>query len=66
MDKQYKNDKGQLHRDNDLPAIEWTNGNKEWYFNGKRHRNNNLPAIEYVNGYKAWYVNGQFHRVVCE
>ena len=42
--KWYKD--GVLHRDNDLPAIEFANGNKEWYQNGNLHRDNDLPAIE--------------------
>jgi hypothetical protein len=50
------------HRDNDLPAIESANGDKEWYVNGKLHRGNDLPAIELAYGGKAWYVNGQLHR----
>ena len=49
---------GKLHRENDLPAIEWSNGTKWWYFNGKLHRENDLPAIEYPNEYKEWYFNG--------
>jgi len=55
-------DKFIIHRDNDLPAIEWANGSKAWYVNGQRHRDNNLPAIEWASGDKAWYVNGQRHR----
>jgi len=34
---------GQLHRDNDKPAVIYSNnGKKEWYQNGKLHRNNDL------------------------
>jgi hypothetical protein len=55
--------KKELHRDNDLPALEHTNGDKAWYINGKCHRDNDLPAVEYVNGDKAWYVNGRMHRL---
>jgi len=32
----YLNDK--LHRENDLPAIIWSNGNQEWWLNNKRCR----------------------------
>jgi hypothetical protein len=53
---------GKLHRNNDLPAIEYANGDKEWYINGKLSRNNDLPAIEYANGTKFWFVNGKQHR----
>ena len=60
--KRWYNDKGKLHRENDLPAIEWTDGSKEWWLNGKLHRENDLPAIEYSDGTKFWYLNGKFHR----
>ena len=51
---------GLRHRD-DGPAIEWTNGDKQWYRNGQLHRDDG-PAIEYVSGHKQWYRNGQLHR----
>jgi len=44
------------HRE-DGPAIEWSNGNKSWYLNGKLHREDGA-AIEYADGKKAWYLNG--------
>jgi hypothetical protein len=56
------NANGDKHRDNDLPAIEYANGNKSWYVNGLRHRDRDLPAIEYANGDKWWFVNGRNHR----
>ena len=43
------------------PAVEWADGYKEWYLNGKRHREDG-PAIDYTNGYKAWYINNKLHR----
>ena len=49
---------GNLHRDDDLPAVEWFNGNKWWFQDGKRHRDNDLPAVEYHEGSKEWWVNG--------
>ena len=47
----YKDDK--LHRD-DGPAIEWPNGSKEWYLNGKQVSESDLSIIT-INGkrYKA-------------
>ena len=45
-----------LHRDGDLPAV-------EWYMNGKMHRENDLPAVEFA-GTKKWYVSGRLYRVV--
>ena len=54
------NEKGLLHR-LDGPAIEWSDGSKEWWINGKLHREDG-PAIEDKDGYRAWYRNGKFHR----
>ena len=48
----YRN--GKLHRDEDLHAIENSNG-KFWYKNGKLHRDGDLPAEEWSHGVKAWY-----------
>ena len=53
------NDK--LHRE-DGPAVEHTNGDREYYINGKRHREDG-PAVEYSNGNKGYYINGKLHRV---
>ena len=52
----YFND--QLHRDNDLPAIEKANGSKAWCLNGVLHRENDLPAVEKADGTKEWWLNG--------
>ena len=49
-----------LHRE-DGPAIEGTNGYKEWVLNGKLHREDG-PAIERADGRKEWYLNGRRHR----
>lgn len=50
----YWYENGQLHRDDDLPAvIKWNGTTKileKWYYRGKRHRNGIEPAeIEYGN-----------------
>jgi len=42
----------------DGPAVEWANGNKCWYKNGKYHRKNG-PAIECANGDKEYWYNGK-------
>jgi hypothetical protein len=60
--KMWFNANGKLHRDNGLPAREYSDGTKCWYINGKSHRDNDLPAVEYANGSKYWYVNGKQHR----
>jgi hypothetical protein len=46
-----------LHRE-DGPAIEYFEGSKEWYLNGKLHREDG-PAIEDSDGRKYWYLNGK-------
>ena len=58
--KWFEND--ELHRDNDLPAVIWSDGSKMWYKRGKPHRDNDLPAVHLKNDFKAWYKNGQKHR----
>ncbi len=39
------------HRDNDEPAIEYINGDKEWYINGKLYSS-------MVKGNRFWFENG--------
>jgi hypothetical protein len=59
--KVWQNKKGEYHR-LDGPAVESSNGGKEWWQNGKLHRLDG-PAIEYANGGKSWYQNGSLHRL---
>ena len=68
--KEYKNQLGQLHR-TDGPAVEYSDGDKFWYINGKRHREDG-PAIEYSDGHKSWYLNDinytedQYHQEIIK
>ncbi len=68
--KEYKNESGRYHK-TDGPAIEYTNGGKEWYINGKYHREDG-PAVEFSNGSKLWYLNGinyteeEFHQEIIK
>jgi hypothetical protein len=57
--KLYYKDKAMtiLHRE-DGPAIEWWDGSKSWYLNGKRHREDG-PAVECWDGRKSWCLNGE-------
>jgi len=56
----FKNDL--LHRDNDLPAVIYSDGTKCWYKKGNKHRDNDKPAvINRDSGSKYWYKNGQLH-----
>jgi hypothetical protein len=36
--------------------VEWDNGTKWWYLNGKWHREDG-PACEHISGLKEWYLN---------
>jgi len=49
-----------LHRE-DGPALEDSNGYKEWWLDGKLHREDG-PAIEHANGDTYWYLDGKLHR----
>jgi hypothetical protein len=42
----------------DGPAIEYADGSRTWWVDGKRHRIDG-PAIEYADGGKEWWVNGK-------
>ena len=57
----YRNEKNEWHR-TDGPAIEYSNGDKEWLIHGVLHREDG-PAVECANGTKAWYINGKQHRL---
>ena len=59
-EKVWFNSRWRLHRE-DGPAIEYANGTKEWWVDGKLHRLDG-PAVEYVDGYKSWYLDGNLHR----
>lgn len=48
---------GKRHRDNDLPASEFSNGTKHWYFENKLHRLHGPAIIDYY-GNEEWWVHG--------
>jgi len=52
------NDKDELHSFDDKPAIEHSDGTKEWYKEGKLHRLNG-PAVEWDSTFKWWYYEGE-------
>jgi len=57
--QRWRNKDGQLHRDNDMPAVITKSGGKYWYINGEQHRDNDLPAVIFADGTKYWYKNGE-------
>jgi len=74
-DKAYYSDKEMKIRHRaDGPAVEYKNGDEQWYRDGKLHREDGPakvstdqyrvdgPAVEHINGSKYWYLNGKLHR----
>jgi len=62
-DKIYYKDKAMtIYHRHDGPAVEWFDGTKTWWVDGKRHRLDG-PAFEGTDGYKEWYVDGKCHRL---
>ena len=53
---------GKYHRDGDLPAHVWANGDQNWYRHGKNHRDGDLPAIVYADGEQIWVQHGAVRR----
>lgn len=51
-------EKGNLHREDDLPAIIYSGGSQVWCKHGLRHREGDLPAVIDSNGYQYWYKEG--------
>jgi hypothetical protein len=49
-----------LHREGG-PAVEYTNGTKRWFKEGKCHREDG-PAHEFSDGGKDWFLEGKRHR----
>jgi hypothetical protein len=41
--------------------VEYPDGTRQWYLNGKLYRENG-PAVERADGSKSWYLNGILHR----
>ena len=55
------NENNQFHRVGG-PAVEYANGFKAWYINGKKHRVDG-PAVDGGGiGAREWWVNGLCHR----
>jgi hypothetical protein len=51
----------EYYKTKDGERIEYPNGTKLWYDDGKLHRLDG-PAVEWADGSKAWYVNDKPHR----
>ena len=49
---------GKLHRGDDLPAVEYPNGDASWWVHGLRHREKGPAVVDLYYG-KEWYLNGE-------
>ena len=49
---------GQLHRDNDLPAVTRPGGYQAWYQHGQLHRGGGKPAVIAAQGGYEYYLRG--------
>lgn len=60
----YLDDKSRfiLHRDGDLPAVEYEEGGSIYYKHGKKHRDNDKPAEITSWGTEVWWYEGEKHR----
>lgn len=57
----HTNEQDQLHRE-DGPAIEYDNGAKAWYINGKRHREDGPAIILSNNQCEYWFDNKKYSK----
>lgn len=53
----YCDKKGDIHR-TDGPAVEWADGDREWYLHGKRHREDG-SAVVWSKKRKEWWLDGE-------
>ena len=61
INRETRNEEGELHSYNNLPAkVYW--GNREWYKNGVLHNDIDLPAVVSAQGDLEYYQNGKRHR----
>lgn len=53
---------GQLHRENDEPAMIMSDGSVEYRICGERHREGDKPARVSAKGSELYYIKGALHR----
>ena len=59
--QRFYDENGDLHRDNDEPALICTYGSQYWYKHGLQHRVNGPAVITCT--YEEWRQNGKLHRL---
>lgn len=57
---EWRNAAGNIHRD-DGPALEYNDGSKSWFINGKLHRLDG-PASLLSDGRQYWFKRSKLHR----
>ena len=59
--KRWYDSDGELHSENDFPAVIFSDGTRHWYHHGKLQREGK-PALIGLAGFEAWYQNDKYHR----
>ena len=59
---EWKDTSGELHRENDRPAVIHSDGAKEWWWHGAQHREGDQPAVIYPGRRQEWWWHDQLHR----
>ena len=54
--QRWKNKNGKCHRDGDLPAVVYQDGERWWFKNNTFHRIHG-PASIWSNGYETWSID---------
>jgi hypothetical protein len=60
--KLWRDSRGSVHRDYDLPAVLYLEGDMLWYQHGNVHRDHDRPAYIGGDGSKSWHQYGKLHR----
>jgi ribosomal protein L25 (general stress protein Ctc) len=58
----WRNDRGQRHRDGDLPAVIYQSGSVDYFKHGQHHRDGDKPAAIRADGSVMYYRYGKLHR----
>jgi hypothetical protein len=56
------NDKGQPHREGDLPAMIEPDGSVYYCKNGNRHRDGDKPAVIFADGSVSYYKYDKWYK----
>lgn len=63
----YENEKGQFHRENNMPSNIYNDGVLVYYVNNKRHRTDGPAYFRKNDNYKEYYLKGEIiHPEVIE